>query len=249
MKRLYFIAAACCLLSACATVNPMAVDKKSKTVDTTSKSVVLMTVDVFRSDGSRYVPEPHFVKVERPGAQDKADRDNFKLDKQVGTFQKDGHMAYMVSMALTPGDYILSDVVGLASAFPFNGFFEVPLLVHFTVKPHSIAYVGHLTAKLRPRNEGEFRAGPLFPLIDQSATGMSTSTWDIALDDSYAKEVGLYRTTYPALTGSTIDDSPLPPFDRAVVQHWWDGENTSDNKTVVATQSQSQSQSQGPSAK
>jgi len=237
MKRLLLMAAACCLLNACATVNPMAVDKKTTTVDTATKSVVLMSVDVSRSDDSRYVPNPFVVKVERPGAQAKADRDNFKFGKDVGSFQKDGHTVYMVSMALLPGDYVLADIEGLASAFPFNGFFSVPLLVHFSVKPHSVAYVGHITAKLRPKKDGEFRAGPLFPLIDQSATGMSTSTWDISIDDSYAKEATLFRTTYPALANASIDDAPLPAFDRTAAQRWWDGTNTDDKKAAEASQS------------
>lgn len=235
-KKLWFIAVVCGLLNACATVNPMAVNKATTTVDTASKSIVLMTVDVSRSDDSRYVPVPYVVKVERAGAQTKSDRHNFTFGKDVATFEADGHPVYMVSMALAPGEYVLGEVTGNASAFPFIGTFNVPLVIPFTVKPNAVAYVGHLTAKLRPRKEGEFRAGPLLPLIDQGVTGLSGGTWDVSIDDGYTHESPRFRTAYKALSNTTIENSPLPPFDRAAVQRWWEGTTSDDKKTVTASE-------------
>ncbi|GAB3540962.1 hypothetical protein GCM10027343_10830 [Noviherbaspirillum agri] len=74
MKRLFVAALMGLALTGCATVNEMAFDKESRTVDTSAKSVVLMTIDVSRSDESRYVPNPFVVKLEKPNAQSKEER-------------------------------------------------------------------------------------------------------------------------------------------------------------------------------
>lgn len=239
MKQLVAAAVMCCALTAgCATVNPMAFDKGASAIDTTTQSVVLMTIDVSRQDDSRYVPNPFVVKIERPNAQSKEDRQNFKLDKNTDTVAESGRTVYLARMALVPGQYRLGDITGDANAFPFISLFVVPLFLDFNVKPNSIAYVGRVTAKLRPRQDGEFRAGPLIPLIDQSVTGMSTGTWDVTVDDMSPKDIALFRTTYPALATASIESMPLPPFDRAVVQRWWDGQPAKEQKAPSAPTSQ-----------
>jgi hypothetical protein len=212
------------VVTGCATVNPMAFDKQTKAIDTKDKSIVLMTVDVSRSDGSRYVPEPFVVKLEKPGAQNKEDRQNFKFSKDTDSLQENGHELYLVRFALVAGEYRLMEVTGMARAFPVNGFFTVPLLADLKVKPNSVTYIGRVTAKLRERVGNEFRAGPVAPLIDQAIAGMSGSTWDVTIDNAAPKDIGLFRDTYPALKDVAIDAAPLPAFDRAAVQRWWDGE-------------------------
>ncbi|MGR6035524.1 MAG: hypothetical protein ACU4EQ_04745 [Candidatus Nitrosoglobus sp.] len=209
-------------LSGCATVNPMAVDKEARTVDITAKSIVLMTIDISRSDNSRYVPIPIVVKIEEPNAQSKQDRQNFKLAKHTDAIEKDGHTIYMARMALEPGPYKLADISGQIKAFPFYGIFMVPLLLDFEVAPHSVTYIGRITAKLRPRQEGEFRAGPVIPLIDQAVTGMSSGTWDITVEDRAKEDISLFWTHYPALATMPVNSDPLPPFDRMAVQQWLD---------------------------
>jgi hypothetical protein len=212
------------VVTGCATVNPMAFDKQTKAIDTKDKSIVLMTVDVSRSDGSRYVPEPFVVKLEKAGAQNKDDRQNFKFGKDTDSMQENGHDLYLVRMALVAGDYKVMDVTGKASAFPINSLFTVPLLADLKVKPNSVTYIGRVTAKLRERAGNEFRAGPVVPLIDQAITGMSGGTWDVSVDNAAAKDIDLFRAAYPVLKDVAIDTAPLPAFDRQAVQRWWDGE-------------------------
>jgi hypothetical protein len=224
LMRFIAIAAAGAVMTGCATVNPMAFDKQTKAIDTKEKSIVLMTVDVSRSDGSRYVPEPFVVKLEKPGAQNKEDRQNFKFSKDTDALQENGHNVYLVRLALVAGEYKVVNVTGMASAFPINSFFEVPLLSGLKVKPNSVTYIGRVTAKLRERVGNEFRAGPVVPLIDQAITGMSGGTWEVSVDNAADKDIGLFRAAYPVLQGVTIDTAPLPAFDRAAVQRWWDGE-------------------------
>lgn len=223
MNRFLGAMAVCVVLAGCATVNPMAFDKDAKTIDTSEKSVVLMAVEVSRSDDSRYVPKPIAVKLELPNAQSKEERQNFKLDEDKDTVTDGDRIVYLTRMALKPGKYKLGDVTGLANAFPFVGTFVVPLLMDLDVKPNSITYVGRVTAKLRPRQGEEFRAGPVIPLIDQSVTGLSGGTWDVTTENLSQKDLALYRAHFPALASATIGSAPLPPFDRAAVQRWWEG--------------------------
>jgi hypothetical protein len=233
--RFAAVALASFVVTGCATVNPMAFDKQTKAIDTKDKSIVLMTVDVSRSDGSRFVPEPFVVRLEKPGAQNKEDRQNFKFSKDVDSLQENGHDLYLVRMALVAGEYRLMDVTGKASAFPINSLFSVPLVSDLKVKPNSVTYVGRVTAKLRERVGNEFRAGPVVPLIDQAVTGMSGGTWDVSIDNLADKDIGVFRAAFPVLKDVAIDTATLPAFDRAAAQRWWDGEaKTAEPKTEQA---------------
>lgn len=216
-----------CILTGCATVNPMAVDKETASIDTRKKSVVLLALDISRSDNSRYVPKPSVVHVEKPGASSKQDRQNFKLREKDKVQLDNGRSVYLIRMALAPGDYTLMAVTGNANAFPFNGFFQVPMLLDFKVEPSAISYMGQVSATLRPRKGDEFRAGPVIPLIDQSVTGVSTGTFDVSVSDA-PEALSLFRSTYKAFANSSIVSDPLPVFDRAAVQRWWSGTQASD---------------------
>ena len=227
--RRTFAALLCSVLGGCATVNQMAFDKKSNSVDVSTKSVVLMAIDVSRPDKSRFEPVPFIVNIEKPNAQSKQDRQNFKLDKNADTVKtEEGHTLFLARMALEPGQYKLLAVTGFARAFPINGLFQVPLQTDLNVQPRSIVYVGRVTATLRSRESGEFRAGPLLPLIDQAVAGMSNSTWDVTLDDRSDKDLPLFRETFKAAESAPIVKSPLPPFDRVAVQRWWDHNSPKD---------------------
>ncbi|MDA8328253.1 MAG: hypothetical protein M0Z83_04695 [Betaproteobacteria bacterium] len=219
MNRLVaLVVISCALLTGCATVNPMAINNKSAKVDTTSKSLVLMTIDISRAEKSRYEPKPFVIKFSKLHAQGKDDQQNFRINEDDDSVDEGDHTIYLVRMALAPGQYTLDDIWGNAKAFPFVGMFSVPLFLNLTVKPNSITYVGRVVATLRPRQGDEFSAGGLFPLIDQSVTGLSTGTWDVAIDDMSQKDITLFRSNYPVLTGVSIENTLLPPFDRAAVQ-------------------------------
>ncbi|MEP7044994.1 MAG: hypothetical protein ABI843_18160 [Dokdonella sp.] len=130
----------------------------------------------------------------------------------------EGRHELALRMALQPGRYELIDINGLASAFPFIGNFSVPLFLELTVPPHSVTYVGHVSAQLRPRQDGEFRAGAVIPLVDQGVTGMAGGTFDVKVEDASATDLTMFRSTFPALGDTPIATAILPPFDRAKVQ-------------------------------
>lgn len=230
----------CSFVTGCATVNTMALDKQNKAIDTREKSIVLMTIDVSRSDGSRFVPEPFVVKLETPGAKSKEERQNFKFSKGVDAVRENDRDLYLVSMALPAGEYKLAEIVGMARAFPINGFFAVPLASKLTVTPNAVTYVGRVTAKLRDRVGNEFRAGPVISLIDQSISGMSGSTWDVVIDNKAEQDLAQFKMAFPSLNKVTIAVTALPPFDRAAAQRQWDGESNGEAKSVTTAEASTQ---------
>jgi len=226
-----FAALACCALGGCATVNHMAFDKKATSVDVSDKSVVLMTLDLYRPDKSRFEPVPIVVNIEQPNAKSKSERQNFKFDKKVDSVQtEDGHTLYLARMALKPGPYKLMAVTGMARAFPINGFFQVPLVTNLNVKPGTVTYIGRVSATLRPRQGSEFRAGPVVPLIDQAIAGMSNSTWEVVVDDHYDADMALFKQNFKAVESATVVKATLPPYDRAAAQAWWDNSSSPKDK-------------------
>src|ERR1700733_7050049 len=121
-------ASLCCVLGGCATVNHMAFDKKSNSVDLSNKSVVFLTIDLSRPGKSRFELVPFVVKFEKPNAQNKQDRQNFTLNKNADTVKtEDGHTLYLARVALDPGPYKLTEIMGNAGAFPIAQFL-VPIL-------------------------------------------------------------------------------------------------------------------------
>jgi hypothetical protein len=219
----------CGVLGGCATVNHMAFDKNATSVDVSSKSVVLMTIDVYRPDKSRFEPVPTVVNIEEPNAQSKEERENFVLDKKLDSVTtEDGHTLYLARMALKPGPYKLMALFGMARAFPINAIFQVPLVTDFNLQPGTVVYMGRVTATLRPRQGDEFRAGPVIPLIDQAVAGMSGGTWDVSMDDRYDADLALFRQGFKAVESASVVKSPLPAFNRAAAQRWWEDHSTKD---------------------
>lgn len=244
-----YVALLGCALGGCATVNHMAFDKDASSVDVSKKAVVLVAIEVKRLDDSRFQPVPFVVNVEKPNAQSKQDRQNFKVNKDQDVFvSEDGRTLFLTRMALEPGQYRLMAVTGFARAFPINALFQVPLVTDFNVQPGSITYLGRVSATLRSRKSGEFRAGPLLPLIDQSVAGMSTSTWDVTIVNRADIDVPLYQKTFKALTSASIASAPLSPFDRAAAQRWWDHNSTQEKDKDKLAEAAAPPSSEAPAA-
>lgn len=211
-------------LVGCANMAPMAVTKKTKDLDLNSKSVVLMTIDLARPEASRFVPHPLWVDIIRVDAPANTARQVFKVDGDAGSIRSKVHNKFMFRFALEPGKYELNTVFGNANAFPFNGFFQVPLLMQINVSPKSVTYVGRVNALLRPRVGNEFRAGSVIPLIDQAAAGISGNTIDVTVVDASQEDLAEFKSTFPALATTEIRTELLPAFDRPKVQAWWEND-------------------------
>ena len=216
------------LLCGCATPNKMALNATSSVVDTSKKSVLLLSLDVYRTDGSIFKPRPSTIFFEKPDAKQASDRQNFLLESDATIeLATEKRTRYLASMALEPGPYKLESIYGLASLFPFLAQFSVPLHMDYSVPPGAIVYIGRITARLRPRTGSEFRAGPLLPLLDQAITGMSGGTFDVERVDASAEDLAAFRSRYAVLKDARIETVLLPEFDRAKVQRIWDGTDKS----------------------
>ncbi|HUS23544.1 MAG TPA: hypothetical protein VM369_01240, partial [Candidatus Binatia bacterium] len=100
-------------------------------------------------------------------------------------------------------------------------------------QPHAVVYLGRITAVMRERAGGEFRAGPVTPLIDQAATGISSSTFDVTTSEEPG-DLRSMRSNFVALREQPVTAVPLPAFDRARAQRWWeDGTQPAETAAVA----------------
>lgn len=209
-------------LSGCVTTAPMAFNKQTSQLDTTSKSIVLVTLDVSRKDESRFQPKPVAIRAKPPGSKQVRDVRNFKLNPKNDAIKEDGRDVYLVRMALEPGQYRLQDIFGMAGAFPINCALDIPLQLDFNLAPGTIAYAGRIKAVWRKREGNEFRAGPVLPLLDQSICGASDGTFDVEVMNAADKDIALFKNNFSVLNGANITTQTLPPFDKERARQWWD---------------------------
>ncbi|MFY9330046.1 MAG: hypothetical protein WAO76_18815, partial [Georgfuchsia sp.] len=98
----------------------------------------------------------------------------------------DDKTLYVYRFMVPEGTTEITGITGLAKAFPVVGKFYVPLKMQVPVGKPAVLYLGRVEAVLRPREDNEYRAGGVIPLIDQAVTGMSSGTFDIQLEDKSA---------------------------------------------------------------
>jgi hypothetical protein len=222
MKRLLLsLLASAALLAGCATPQQMAFDRKATSIDTSTKSVVLMIVDVSRADASRWQPEAKLLSLELAGAKSAEERFTYPIAGDDDLVVLDKKNVVLIRMALAPGVYQMQSIWGMASAFPIHGYFNVPLTGTLKVEPKSVSYAGRINAVMRPRKDGEFRAGPPTPIIDQAISGMTGSTWDVAVVDNFSQDISLFEDRFPSVKTVKVVKNMLPPFDRDAVQKAW----------------------------
>jgi len=222
MKKLFALlsVAVVLCLSGCATPIHMSPTKETQVLDTSKDSILLMSLTLKNSFHPSYQPSPIVVNVERGDASQTADRLNFLFDPEGAEEGKlENH--YLVRMSLPPGKYVVRGVMGQSGIFPAHGFFFAPLHEDIEVKPNSVVYLGHVDATVVERKDGELRAGPVIPLIDQAVTGFSGGTWDVSISDNYEHDITSFRTTFPVLDKASIDKDVLAPWDKKKATDWW----------------------------
>jgi hypothetical protein len=223
--RLTIAAALSAFLVGCASV-PMGVNSSTKGLELNDKSLLILMVDISRQEASRFVPVPQslfFGSVDDSGA---------KKDAKVLALDGDGWISlngektlYAYRLLVPEGTTVISGISGLAKAFPLIGKFYVPLDMRLPVTKSKVFYLGRVEAVLRPRADNEYRAGDVIPLIDQSATGMSTGTFDVRVTDQSSVDLPLIRSTFPALASVAIESRLVPVVDREYVDMKWRGED------------------------
>ena len=98
---------------------------------------------------------------------------------------------------------------------------DAPLHEGVEINPNSIVYLGHIDATIVERKDGELRAGPVIPLVDQAVAGFSGGTWDISVTDQFDDDVTAFKKDFPALTNASIDREVLPAWDKQKATEWW----------------------------
>jgi hypothetical protein len=238
LQRFSFIAIFCSFISllyGCAA--PSALNSKTKTLDLSQKSIVLATIEITR-ENNRVMPWPTKLQILPGGATSARELQSVSVDSEGMEYGEDSRRyVSLIRLALPPGSYSLSSLLGEVSAFPFKGSFQAPLGLAFEVPPQSVIYIGRVKLHMRSRNEGEFRAGPLFPLIAQGALGVSTSTFDISTEDASASDLPIFRENFPVLGTVDVKTQRLPAFKREVIDHAFMGTD-SPTRDVNATKDQ-----------
>ncbi|HZS32543.1 MAG TPA: hypothetical protein VFC42_04130 [Methylomirabilota bacterium] len=114
---------------------------------------------------------------------------------------------FLVLIPALPGAYKVIDLRGHASKFPIIATFELPVTGTVSVKQGQVMYLGRITAKTRARRDGERRAGPVLPAIDQAVSGYASSTWDIDVMDQRQTDVAAIQSQFPSL--GTVETSTV----------------------------------------
>jgi len=212
------------LLTGCATVKPMSYSTDAPAAVANDKVVYLMTATIRNVYRPSFQPKLLVAHFETPDAQSKEERINFKIDPEGSLENSTPEVGntYLLRMELPPGEYKLVGLTCLNKSFPFVVRYLVP--IHATVKQTTPGayYLGHVEALLRERQGSEFRAGPPIPLLDQSMGGASGGSFDVAFSDRWTEDSELFVTQFPAMKDLKVASAPLPPFDRAYAQKWWE---------------------------
>lgn len=197
------------LLTGCATVNKPAFNKDTASIDISEESVVLLSVNMKNSHKPRYQPNSSIIfEVQRPGAKDKSERFNLIVPKEDFEVLPDGSTEALVRATLRPGDWEIVEMSGTTTYFPVIGNFLLPLDSSITVPAQSVVYLGRLEARIRKREDGEFRAGGALPLIDQAVSGYSNGTFDVTVVNDLDRITSDLKSEYPALASQQIQFLP-----------------------------------------
>ena len=188
----------------CGCGQKMALTPKTKSIDLSKKSIVLMTTKLANTNVPGHQPTLGYVYV-GPCEKGKGKKYNFAADAPY-IVKKKQYNEHLVSMALPPGDYALTNMYGFRRVpLLLAASCVVPLEKKFTLEPDEILYIGKVDATIRKKEDGEKAAGGPFPLIDQAVAGFSTGTFDIEVLDNYNEDIQLFKSQYPILQGREIE--------------------------------------------
>jgi hypothetical protein len=213
MFRLKILLCIICSVTLFGCAGKLGLVKGQASIDTSSKSLVLLPVTVSNQNRPGYQPD-------LVGAYLKMGADSQHIGTKDAVFKedKDKSKDYLMSFSLEPGTYTLANIVG-AYRIPLlvKAWCLIPLNKTFEVKANSVTYLGHVTATIVERKGDEERAGGLVPLMDQALAGFSNGTFVIDIADSYDRDIANYRSEFPGLTNAKIEKAVLPQWKAANV--------------------------------
>jgi hypothetical protein len=196
-------------LTGCATNMPLSPDRPVNV--SANDSIAIFTMRI-RNDFKNYLLTPQLIYVESVGGSGgKSYRVSFNDPEQRIS---DREIAMVGSLSLPPGDYEITRFTGMTDVgfalLPVRGSFEPRLERRFRIEAGESVYLGHIFARLVAReSDDEPRAGPVIPLIDQAATGMSTGTFKIEVVDRFEEDVRYIKSRFPSVAGRTFTNRLL----------------------------------------
>lgn len=188
-------------LSGCAVNMPLSPDRPVTLGPRDGLAVFTMRL---KNDFKNYLLTPRTIFVEASAVQGgKTYKFTFNEPEQKIS---DRELQMMGSFALPPGEYEITHFAGQTDVgfalLPVVGRFEPPFKRHFRVGDGEAVYLGHISARLVEKTSSdEERAGPIFPLLDQATTGMSSGTFKFEVLDRYAEDVPYIKTRFPSVAG------------------------------------------------
>jgi len=217
MAKFKFFIVVCLLfvVTGCAG-HKMALTKGQATIDTGKKSIALLSLKI----ANQHKPscQPYIYGAVLCPQSETCSRPLPYLHKADDPIRSedDSFKEYLLSFELENGAYVLQ---WLSARYSIPILIEaggkVPLQMKIDIPPNKVSYLGHLDVVLRERkNDSETRAGSLFPLIDQAATGFSTGTFDVVVEDRFEEDMKLFVSEYPGLKIVTVEKSILPQWIR-----------------------------------
>ena len=188
-------------LSGCAVNMPLSPDRPVTLGARDGLAVFTMRL---KNDFKNYLLTPRTIFVEASAAQGgKTYRFTFNEPEQKIS---DRELQMMGSFALPPGEYEITYFAGQTDVgfalLPVVGRFEPPFKRHFQIGDGEAVYLGHVSARLVEKTSSEEeRAGPIFPLLDQATTGMSSGTFKFEVLDRYTEDVQYIKARFPSVAG------------------------------------------------
>lgn len=205
-------------------VRPMALTEGNGKLVPGKDAIVLMTVKTSNAVKPSVTPKVIVVYVPQgtPGASSVTSRTPGGDDEVAGWVvgkavqHADGQdCEYILSLRVSGDKLPLGSLQTLNQIpFVFTAVGFVPLHMSLPVEPGHVYYAGRIEANVRPRQQGEVRAGHLLPLIDQAAAGYSSGTWDVVVVDSFDQDMATIKRLYPAVGEANVEKRLLPAWVR-----------------------------------
>ncbi|MDD3144428.1 MAG: hypothetical protein PHG32_09625 [Candidatus Cloacimonetes bacterium] len=178
------------------------VNTSDETLDLSENSVLLLKFETSNTINTLF--KPRINKLELRNLTTNKKYNVYFPYSGIDIGQSDKALHWL-SVYLPAGYYKIDRVKGQASALLLNGNFDFPTTINFNLPPNSASYAGTISMTLRDINpdSGEVRAGSIFPLIDQTASGFGKGTFDISIASSQ-EDLKLFRLRKMALANADI---------------------------------------------
>ena len=199
-RRAAFLIFLAFVVTGCASKMPISPDRPI--VLNAQDGLAVFTMGL-KNEFKNYLLTPASISLEAsPASGGKSYRFSFGTPERKIS---DRELQVLGSFALPPGDYEIKSFAGGTdlgfALLPVRGFFEPVFKRSFRVRSGESVYLGHIEARLVEKTSSdEDRAGPLLPVVDQAATGMSTGTFKFRTLDRYDEDINYIKTRYPPLS-------------------------------------------------